>query len=462
MAYIWLDNPRTTNMKKVSDILLELESDKGRLFKIDVLKQNSDNTLWKRVVKAALDPYTQYYIKKIPPFIFQVMEYKQSLEWALDELQALSSREYTGNKAKTHLTYILENLSNGNADVIIRVITKDLKCGVNVGTINASYGKGFIEKYPCMLASVYNEKNLKNIIFPALAQTKMDGMRANIIMDSEDNKIEIRSRNGKTIELHGVFDDYVKTMFYKTPSVDDLSAFHSGVIDGELVVLNDDMNEILDRKTGNGILNKAVKGTISKEEALRVRMVAWDLIPLNDFKNGESKIPYFDRLEVLGIRMTETHNVSEVGSLIKIVGTMPVDDIDQANELFQAALADGEEGIILKNGDSPWEDKRSKYQVKMKAELEADLLVIDWIEGHGRLKGMMGSVTCQSADKLLEVNVGSGFNDEDRKMNPDDIIGKIITVKYNEIIQDKKKKKKSLFLPIFQEIRLDKSKADIL
>ena len=47
-------------------------------------------------------------------------------------------------------------------------------------------------------------------------------------------------------------------------------------------------------------------------------------------------------------------------------------------------------------------------------------------------------------------------------MKPEDIVGKIITVKYNEVIQDKKKDKKSLFLPIFVEIRLDKTKADIL
>ena len=96
----------------------------------------------------------------------------------------------------------------------------------------------------------------------------------------------------------------------------------------------------------------------------------------------------------------------------------------------------------------------------MKAELEADLLVTEWNEGTGRIEGLMGSVTCGSADGGLEVHVGSGFNDEDRKMVAGDIVGKIITVKYNEVIQDKNKDKKSLFLPIFEEIRLDKNVAD--
>jgi ATP-dependent DNA ligase len=312
-----------------------------------------------------------------------------------------------------------------------------------------------------MLAGAYNEKNFKHIKYPALVQTKLDGMRANILM-FDDGKVEVRSRNGKLLELHNHFDDYSKSLFYKGATLDNLSQFRDGVIDGELVVLSEDGTSVLDRKTGNGILNKAVKGTITKEDAKRVRMIAWDLIPMDDFKIGHSNVPYFDRLEVLGIRLEEAYNTSPDGDLIKLVPNIPVENIEQANELFQIALNNGEEGIILKNGDSPWEDKRSKYQVKMKAELEADLLVTAWNEGTGRIEGKMGSVTCVSADGGLEVNVGSGFNDEDREMVAEDIVGKIITVKYNEVIQDKRKSTKSLFLPIYIETRLDKSKADIL
>ena len=448
-------------MKKVIDILTELESDNGRLFKIDVLTQNKDNELLQRVVKSALDPYTQYYIRKIPDYDSGDKEFRNPLEWGLDNLEKLTSREVTGNKAIAHLKDILENLTADDANIIERIIAKDLKCGVHKSTVNKVYGKGFIEKYPCMLAGAYNEKNFKHITYPALVQTKMDGMRANILM-SDDGTIEVRSRNGKLLELHGHFDDYAKSLFYKGATLDNLSQFRDGVIDGEMVVLSEDFETVLDRKTGNGILNKAVKGTISKEESARVRMFAWDLIPMEDFKNSKSDVPYFDRLEVLGIRLEEAYNSSEVGDLIKLVPTIPVENFEQANDLFQIALAAGEEGIILKNGDSPWEDKRSKYQVKMKAELEADLLVTEWNEGSGRIEGLMGSVTCVSADGKLEVSVGSGFNDEDRKMVAEDIVGKIITVKYNEIIQDKNKNKKSLFLPIFEEIRLDKTKADIL
>ena len=143
-----------------------------------------------------------------------------------------------------------------------------------------------------------------------------------------------------------------------------------------------------------------------------------------------------------------------------ILKTAMVASYDDAEVIFNEALADGEEGVIVKNGDSPWENKRSKYQVKMKAELEADLLVEAVNDGTGKYKGLVGSLACTSKDGTLKVNVGSGLTDEDRKKDPDEFIGKIVSVKYNEKIQDKNSSVSRLFLPIFQEVRLDKTEAD--
>ena len=447
-------------MIKIYDILTELESDNSRLFKIKVLEDNSDNELLKTTIHAALDPYTQYYIRQIPEFDKDPMvdKFHMTLDWGLEELKKLSTRAVTGHAARDHLVDILKNLTDDDSEVIERVIAKDLKCGVSTSTANKVFGKGFIDVYPCMLASSYNEKNFKSIKYPAIVQLKSDGMRANIIMNANGN-VEIRSRNGKEIELLGHFDEFVRGIFYSSPTADNVDQFREAVIDGELVVLDEQLNEVLDRKTGNGILNKAVKGKITPDEANRVRLIAWDLIPLAEFKAGKSEIPYFKRLEVLKTRMNDVSNISK-HQLIAIQETQTVTDFEGAQALFNAALESGEEGVIVKNGDAPWESKRSKFQVKMKAELEADLLVTEWNEGSGRIKGLMGSVTCVDSNGNLEVNVGSGFNDEDRKMVAEDIVGKIITVKYNEVIQDKRSSTKSLFLPIFEEVRLDKNVAD--
>jgi ATP-dependent DNA ligase len=447
-------------MVEVFDILTQLELRNSRLFKESVLEKNKDNYLLKRVLIAALDPYTQYYQRKIPKYKQREDQPIKSLEWALEGLKTLTNRMYTGNAAIEQLQRILSSVTEDNAEVIKRVVTKDLKCGVSIATVNKIFGKKFIETYPCMLASAFNQKAFEAIKYPALVQTKMDGMRANIIIDGE-GIVDVRSRNGKQISLSGHFDEFVKNVFYKSPTLANLDVFHGAVLDGELLVLDENDLYILDRKTGNGILNKAVKGTISPEETARVRFECWDMIPLEDFKKGICDIPYFDRVAVLEERMEGIYNVQEK-HLISILETKTVGNYADCEEIFNEALAEGEEGIIVKNGDSPWENKRSKYQVKMKAELEADLLVEGFLEGSGKYEGLVGSLSCTTKDGSLKVNVGSGLSDEDRKKDPAEYIGKIISVKYNEKIKDKNSEHWSLFLPIFQELRLDKTIPDNL
>jgi hypothetical protein len=79
----------------------------------------------------------------------------------------------------------------------------------------------------------------------------------------------------------------------------------------------------------------------------------------------------------------------------------------------------------------------------------------------------MGSVTCESEDGGLIVNV-SGWNDVERTWNWDDHIGKLIDVVFNETITRKTDDIYSLFLPrvskddraAFVEFRMDKTVAD--
>jgi hypothetical protein len=50
--------------------------------------------------------------------------------------------------------------------------------------------------------------------------------------------------------------------------------------------------QFADRQTGNGILNKANKGTIFKEEAATVHATVWDVIPYILFIEGQCAVPY--------------------------------------------------------------------------------------------------------------------------------------------------------------------------
>lgn len=416
-----------------------LASNNSRNFKIDQLNANSDNEVLRKVVRLALDPFTQFYIRKIPDYTPNTGE-GISLKFALDSIGDLSKRLVTGNAGIDHLRANLEALNEHDAKVLERVIQKDLKCGVDVSTANKVW-KNLIAEYPVMLCSPFEQKLVDKIQFPAYVQTKMDGMRFNAIV--RDGKCEFRSRNGKEINLLGNLEEDFITMANGV----------NCVFDGELLVK--DKGIVLDRQTGNGILNKANKGTIKTDEARKVHATIWDLIPYDDFTLGVCNVPYSQRIESLCVMM-DTHKPKKVA----LVDRWEVASYDEARTLFEGLLAEGQEGIILKCRNGIWEDKRSKTQIKFKGELECDLKIVAVEEGKGKAAGMLGAIICESSDGVVKVNVGSGFTEEHRKKYwAENLVDRIVAIKYNSRITNKQGED-SLFLPVFIELRDDKDVAD--
>ena len=327
-------------------------------------------------------------------------------------------------------------MTEDDAKVIERIIQKDLKCGVQVSTANAVW-TGLVSEYPVMLCSPFEQKLVDKIKFPAYVQLKMDGMRFNAIV--KGGKCEFRSRNGKEIQLLGNLEQEFIS----------LANSKNVVFDGELLV--NDKGIILDRQTGNGILNKANKGTISDLDARKVHATIWDIIPYDDFIAGVCKFNYQTRFSVL--------ESLSMPKKIQLVKSWVVEDYATAQALFEEMLQRGEEGIILKDMNGIWEDKRTKSQIKFKGELECDLKIVGIEEGTGKYAGMLGAILVESADGVIKVSVGSGFNDEQRKNLGKEIVGKIAAIKYNMRIRNKAGEE-SLFLPIVLEVRDDKEVAD--
>lgn len=118
--------------------------------------------------------------------------------------------------------------------------------------------------------------------------------------------------------------------------------------------------------------------------------------------------------------------------------------------------------LVLKDPKGPWEDKRVKHQVKMKAELEADLYCVGVTPGTGKFQGKIGALVVESKGREVKTAVGTGLSDAERSMDPAEFVGKIVAVKYNAIITDKKTGERSLFLPVLVEVREDKTEPDAL
>ena len=284
-----------------------------------------------------------------------------------------------------------------------------------------------------MLASP--NKFMHRIHFPAIAQIKVDGMRANII--HTDGKTIVYSRNGKIMEMFGRFDK-------STPP--------ETVLDGEFIVQID--GQTLDRKSGNGILHKAVVGTISKEETEMIKMIVFDLISYEHWQTGVYDKPYANRWKDTKIQ-AKLHP-----ELYEVVETFDVNNMSDVTKLYKKVIRKGEEGLVVKNADSSWENKRSKNMIKMKEVLEMDLKITEWVEGDGKYQGMLGKFMCTNKDGTIIVGVGTGYSDRQRMEYDKSLVGKICSVQYNEIITSRDKDTKSLFLPVFVEIRDDKDTPD--
>ena len=437
----------------VKSILDDIASTSSRLEKEAFLRgEENNNELW-AVVKATYDPFTQYYVRgvvEVEDNPYEPLEPMGIFE-AIAHLGFLSRREKTGHDARNYVARVYEALNDDDKDTFKKILDRDLRIGCSGKTFNKIW-PGMVKEYPCMLASAYSEKGLEEMNFPAYSQTKMDGMRCNIIVH-RDGGVEVRSRQGKLFETHGVFDEEAQIM---RDSLDQHNEGWYVVLDGELLCHDSEMNP-LPRQISNGICNKANKGTITKLEAMKLTLVVWDYIPEPVFSGDvEDPLMYSERYDNL------YEIFCDVGlSRFMLVETVDVANIDEARAHYREMIADGQEGTIVKDKSVGWSNTRSKLTMKFKEIRDIDLRVTAWNEGTGKNKGLLGALTAETEDGKIRVNIGTGFSDEQRKSFTEEyVVGKIVEIEYNQRITSEGRDYDSLFLPRFIELREDKDLAN--
>ena len=277
-----------------------------------------------------------------------------------------------------------------------------------------------------MIKPMLASSNLNTITYPAYAETKWDGVR--LIFEVTPYEVEVYTRNGKSPYL-----PYFKGIF---------STFPPGVYDGEIVYTE---GKLKDRTTVSGLINSAIHGGCIDESKL-IFMVFDNVLP--------NFLPYHIRRSLL-IALVEKQGWMQV----KTGSSSMVADIDDATRVYRAALADGYEGIILKNRFHMYSaGKRTKDWVKLKETKTADLTCTGIITGRGKYDGAIGALTLVGhvEGKEVKVNAGSGLTDYDRYQPVSTYLDKTIEVKYNSVTKAIDSKYHSLFLPRFKCIREDK------
>lgn len=419
----------------ILNIIDQVAATSSRNEKESILASHRDNALLARVFKMAYDKqvlfWTQY-IPALPDWGRDWVSY--SLSDALDLLEYnICSRKITGNAARDYLDSLFRLVLDEDCEVLKRVILGDLRCGATSGTANKVW-KGLIPVPKFMLA----ETDSRDIVYPAFSQMKEDGTRGKFTWDG--SKVTILSRNGNEIETRGTFDAWAKRLG------------EGAILDGELVAFRN--GKRLPRKESNGIVNKAVKGTISLEEAKMLVYVAWDVETMD--------APYKLRYEQIEEWASVIDDLGD-NSKVVAVESRVVENYDEALAHYKEARKRGLEGTILKNIAAKWQPKRTHDLVKFKAEYEGDFKVTGFEYGKKGTKNenRIGAIFVASADDSVKSDVGV-FKDfpesiRDEWMND---MPKIVTVRYNERITKKKSTTESLYLPRVISARWDKDTAN--
>jgi DNA ligase-1 len=258
-------------------------------------------------------------------------------------------------------------------------------------------GKGITEDAPIvMLAHDYNKRG-KSITFPCYCQPKLDGTRAVSI------KKGIFSRNRKEYPHL----EHIMAEIQRIPA--------EFVLDGELYSKELTFQEIV--------------GLVKKETLTEDDMIKQEKIKFHVYDLVRAEMPFESRLRLLQRLFSST-----IFKHIVLVPTAVCNKSDKIGELHAEYVADGYEGLMLRNAAGLYKGSRSADLQKYKEFFDGEYEIIGAVEGVGLETGCIIWV-CRTAD-AKEFHCRPRGTREDRQelfQTADKYIGAQLTVRYQEL-----------------------------
>ena len=397
---------------KVVEIINDLRGTTKSTEKTAILKENKNNELLQKVLFYTLDSFKKY---KISEKTFETYGCLQSsysdIFTLLDVLSANNINDNLKNEAVGFVNSADEKLQ----DLFKCMLIKDLRIGIAEKGINKVF-KDLIPTFSCMLSeSIFKNNNMQRVQGKEFIITqKLDGNR--ILGVKANGKTTFYTRQGK--EIDGLVE-----------LEEDFKLFPDNmVLDGEILLANDK------GLNSDELFRATMKECRKKGEKHNLYFNAFDLVTLEGFGKGIDTTPCAQRKENL-------HNLIEANNFTHIV-EVPIlykgRDLDKIDEYLQLAISKGQEGCMVNLCEAPYEGKRVKTQLKVKAMNEIDLRVVGVFEGEGNFKHTLGGITVafEHEGGNYIVGVGSGFSKEDRELywaHPELIVRKIARIQYFEV-----------------------------
>ena len=251
--------------------------------------------------------------------------------------------------------------------------------------------------------SVKNKKN--DIAFPCYVQPKLDGLRCICYMLA--NKVVAQSRTGSYFETVEHICAELRPILLKTPGL---------ILDGELYT-TDMPFEVL-----AGLIKKK---KMSEADVQRIQCIKYHIY---DVVMDEA--PYYERHD----RIVQTVDGTKCHHL-EVVHTQLINGLHEFKEAFGEFVANGYEGIMLRNVDGLYrQNYRSHDLQKYKEFVESEYAIVGFKEADGRDKGTVVWV-CKTAEgrKFSVRPKGSQEHRRECFQNGEQYVGKLLTVIYQEL-----------------------------
>ncbi|MEV5447586.1 ATP-dependent DNA ligase, partial [Streptomyces sp. NPDC052644] len=222
---------------------------------------------------------------------------------------------------------------------------------------------------------------------PAVVDVKLDGIRIQVHRSGDDVAVFTRSLDEITARLPGV------VAAVRALPVRDV------VLDGEAIGLDTAGRPLPFPQTSSRAARRATTAATGVTSASG----AADVAPLAE---ATALTPYFfDLLHLDGDDLIDLPGrqrwarLADVVDGSLLVGRAEVEDPEQAGAVFAAAIDAGQEGVVVKSPDAPYDaGRRGTAWVKVKPRHTLDLVVLAVEWGSGRREGWLSNLHLGARD----------------------------------------------------------------
>ena len=434
----------------IYNIIKQLQSTSSTNEKAAILESNKGITEFKKFIKQTFCPTITYDIgKKTYPEYIPNGENKD-FEYAYPIIEKIQNREITGHNAINELSKIQNSLNPESAELLQYLILKDARVSIGAKSFNKVWDKLIVDipYQRCSLPSDSLKDDIESQEF-VIQQLKGDGVFG--VLDYSNNKMY--TRNGTLFPSK--FTELFKLNTDK-------------VVEGEIVwfpyTCTGQYNiseKPLPREISNGITNSVANGGDIPTEYFP-KFLVWNSLSFKEWDSHVSKRPYTERLNDLILNILKDNQNMHV----ELIETKYIATLDEAVQNNNKYLSEGCEGSILKFPNGIWKYHTSKEIIKMKLEVDIDMIIESVEEATGKNAGMVGRVNVVSADGKVRCGVNSKGTMEERRhmlINfESDYKNKVTVVTANDILWNESDGIYTLFLGRTNptDVRFDKSEAD--